>query len=131
MIALSINGSVHELEVEPGTPLLWVLRETLGLTGAKYGCGIAACGPCTVLVDGSPVRSCVTPVSNVAGKAIVTIEGLSPDRSDPVRQAWIAQDVPQCGFCQSGRDKSLQPSQLPFSRPPVNPCVACPLGCEV
>ena len=101
MIALSINGSVHELEVEPGTPLLWVLREAFGLTGTKYGCGIAACGACTVLVDGSPVRSCVTSVSNVAGKNVMTIEGLSPDRSHPVQQAWIAQDVPQCGFCQS------------------------------
>jgi len=82
---------------------LWVLRDHVGLTGTKYGCGIAVCGACTVLLDGQPVRSCVTPVSSVSGKHITTIEGLSPDRRHPVQQAWIAEDVPQCGYCQSGQ----------------------------
>jgi aerobic-type carbon monoxide dehydrogenase small subunit (CoxS/CutS family) len=84
-------------------PLLWVLRDLLGLTGTKYSCGIAQCGACTVLVDGAPVRSCTTPVSAVAGKSVLTIEGLSKDNSHPVQRAWIAEEVPQCGFCQSGQ----------------------------
>jgi isoquinoline 1-oxidoreductase alpha subunit len=103
MINLLINGKQQEVDVEADTPLLWVLRDHVGLTGTKYGCGIAVCGACTVLVDGQPVRTCVTPVSSVSGKHITTIEGLSPDRRHPVQQAWIAEDVPQCGYCQSGQ----------------------------
>jgi aerobic-type carbon monoxide dehydrogenase small subunit (CoxS/CutS family) len=84
-------------------PLLWVLRDTLGLTGTKFGCGMSLCGACTIHLNGQPVRSCVTPISNVAGKSVTTIEGLSEDRSTPIQQAWIAEDVPQCGYCQSGQ----------------------------
>ena len=103
MISLSVNGKARELEVDPATPLLWVLRDTLGLTGTKYSCGIALCGACTVHVDGAPVRACVTPLSAVANKSVTTIEGLSKDSSHPVQRAWIALDVPQCGYCQSGQ----------------------------
>ena len=103
MVSITVNGESHELKVDPATPLLWVLRDTLGLTGTKYSCGIAVCGACTVHVDGAPVRACVTPVSAVADKPIVTIEGLSKDNSHPVQRAWIALDVPQCGYCQSGQ----------------------------
>ncbi len=100
---LNVNGSVREFEADPATPLLWVLREQLGLTGTKYGCGVAACGACTVHIDGVPTRSCVRPVSTVgANEKVVTIEGLSPDASHPVQKAWVALDVPQCGYCQSG-----------------------------
>jgi aerobic-type carbon monoxide dehydrogenase small subunit (CoxS/CutS family) len=102
-IQLSINGKSVEVDVDPETPLLWVLRDTLGLTGTKYGCGMALCGACTVHLDGEPIRSCVTPVSSVGEQKITTIEGLSTDRSHPVQQAWIALDVPQCGYCQSGQ----------------------------
>ena len=103
MPKLNVNGTLREFEVEDDTPLLWVLREQLGLTGTKYGCGIAACGACTVHIDGEPTRSCVRPVSTVtASQKIVTIEGLSKDGSHPVQKAWAALDVPQCGFCQSG-----------------------------
>jgi aerobic-type carbon monoxide dehydrogenase small subunit (CoxS/CutS family) len=103
MISLQVNGKKYEVEVPPNTPLLWVIRESLGLTGTKYGCGISQCGVCTVHVNGEAVRSCVTPVSSVAGKEIVTIEGLSADDSHPVQQAWMAEDVPQCGYCHSGQ----------------------------
>jgi isoquinoline 1-oxidoreductase subunit alpha len=103
MISLLINGKTQEVDVEADTPLLWVLRDHVGLTGTKYGCGIAVCGACTVLLDGQPVRTCITPVSSVGAKHITTIEGLSPDRRHPVQQAWIAEDVPQCGYCQSGQ----------------------------
>ena len=103
MISLTVNGRTHQLDVDPATPLLWVLRDSLGLTGTKYGCGIAACGSCLVHVEGKPVNSCVTPVSSVAGKRITTIEGLSADNSHPVQRAWIAEEVPQCGFCQPGQ----------------------------
>jgi isoquinoline 1-oxidoreductase alpha subunit len=100
---LHVNGQVREFEAEEDTPLLWVIREQLGLTGTKYGCGVAQCGACTVHIDGEPVRSCVRPVSSVtAGQQVVTIEGLSADGSHPVQKAWAALDVPQCGFCQSG-----------------------------
>lgn len=100
---LNVNGSVREFEADPATPLLWVLREQLGLTGTKYGCGVAACGACTVHIDGVPTRSCVRPLSSVnANEKVVTIEGLSPDSSHPVQKAWVALDVPQCGYCQSG-----------------------------
>ncbi len=103
MIRLQVNGKEHRLEVEADTPLLWVLRDNLGLTGTKYGCGIALCGACTVQVNGEPVRSCVTPVSAVEGKRITTIEGLSAHGEHPVQKAWIALNVPQCGYCQSGQ----------------------------
>ncbi|HET7595877.1 MAG TPA: (2Fe-2S)-binding protein [Burkholderiales bacterium] len=100
---LNINGKPHEVDVEPDTPLLWVIREQVGLTGTKYGCGVAACGACTVHLEGEAVRSCSIPVSAVAGKRIVTIEGLSSDGSHPVQKAWAELDVPQCGYCQSGQ----------------------------
>ena len=103
MQALMVNGQVRAFEAESDTPLLWVLREQLGLTGTKYGCGVAQCGACTVHVDGVPTRSCVRPVSSLsAGEKIITIEGLSADSSHPIQKAWAALDVPQCGFCQSG-----------------------------
>lgn len=103
MPQLNVNGSTREFEAEPDTPLLWVLREQLGLTGTKYGCGVAQCGACTVHIDGVPTRSCVRPVSSVgAAEKVVTIEGLSPDGSHPVQRAWAALDVPQCGYCQAG-----------------------------
>jgi isoquinoline 1-oxidoreductase alpha subunit len=103
MIELNINGKDAHLDVDADTPLLWVLRDTLSLTGTKFGCGMALCGACTVHLDGAPIRSCVTAVSAVAGKKITTIEGLSSDRSHPVQKAWIELDVPQCGYCQSGQ----------------------------
>jgi isoquinoline 1-oxidoreductase alpha subunit len=104
MSALTINGKPFHLgaDVDADTPLLWVLRDEAGLTGTKFGCGMGLCGACTVLVDGKPMRSCTLAVSAAAGKSVVTIEGLSPDRSHPVQQAWIAHSVPQCGYCQSG-----------------------------
>ena len=103
MAKLNVNGIVREFDAEDDTPLLWVLREQLGLTGTKYGCGVAQCGACTVHIDGEPTRTCVRPVSTVtAAQKIVTIEGLSKDGSHPVQKAWAALDVPQCGFCQSG-----------------------------
>jgi isoquinoline 1-oxidoreductase alpha subunit len=102
-ISLVVNGEPRTVEDAPDTPLLWVLRDTLGLTGTKFGCGIAACGACTVHVDGALVRSCSVPVETVAGKSVTTIEGLSADRSHPVQRAWIEEDVPQCGYCQSGQ----------------------------
>jgi isoquinoline 1-oxidoreductase alpha subunit len=103
MVKLTINGQAHEVDVEPDTPLLWVIRDTVGLTGTKYGCGIAQCGACTVHIEGQAVRSCSLPVSDAAGKQITTIEGLAVNGTlHKVQQAWIAQDVPQCGYCQSG-----------------------------
>jgi isoquinoline 1-oxidoreductase alpha subunit len=103
MLRLTINGRTEEVDVDPDTPLLWALRDTLGLTGTKFGCGIAQCGACTVHVDGAATRSCSVPVSAVEGNQIVTIEGLSTNGSlHPVQRAWIAHDVPQCGYCQSG-----------------------------
>jgi isoquinoline 1-oxidoreductase alpha subunit len=103
MVSLSVNGKAHEIDVDPDTPLLWVLREQLGLTGTKYGCGIAACGSCTVHIDGEAVRSCAMPVSAIEGKKVVTIEGLAVDGVlHRVQQAWIDLDVPQCGYCQAG-----------------------------
>jgi isoquinoline 1-oxidoreductase alpha subunit len=105
MAVLIVNGSREEIEVDPSTPLLWVLREKLALTGTKFGCGIAQCGACTVHVDGSPIRSCSTPVSAVDGKKITTIEGLAPSANErhPLQTAWIEHQVPQCGYCQSGQ----------------------------
>jgi aerobic-type carbon monoxide dehydrogenase small subunit (CoxS/CutS family) len=103
MIELKVNGRTHRVDVDPDTPLLWVLRDHLGLTGTKYGCGIALCGACTVHIDGEVVRSCTLSVGSVGAKAVTTIEGLSPDRGHPVQKAWIEEQVPQCGFCQSGQ----------------------------
>jgi aerobic-type carbon monoxide dehydrogenase small subunit (CoxS/CutS family) len=103
MVKLQINGTQRELDMDPDTPLLWAVRDGLQLTGTKYGCGIAQCGACIVLIDGQPVRSCITPVSSVTNKQVTTIEGLSADRSHPVQQAWIDNEVPQCGYCQSGQ----------------------------
>ena len=100
---LSVNGTEHEVDAPEDMPLLWVLRDLIGLTGTKFGCGIAQCGACTVHVDGAPLRSCVTPAAAVAGKAITTIEGLSADGSHPVQKAWAELDVVQCGYCQSGQ----------------------------
>ena len=101
-MTLTVNGTTHQVSVPPETPLLWVIRDTLKLTGTKFGCGIGQCGACTVLVDSAPTRACSTPVARAAGKRIVTIEGLSPDRSHPLQRAWVAEQVPQCGYCQSG-----------------------------
>ena len=103
MITLTVNGKTHSIDAEPDTPLLWVLRDTLGLTGTKFGCGVAQCGACLVHINGEPALSCTTQVSRVAGKKITTIEGLSRDGSHPVQKAWIAEEVPQCGYCQSGQ----------------------------
>ena len=103
MIKLTVNGRAHQIDVDPETPLLWVLRDSLGLTGTKYGCGIAQCGSCTVHIDGQAQRACAIPVGTVADMQIMTIEGLSPDSSHPVQKAWLAHEVPQCGYCQSGQ----------------------------
>jgi aerobic-type carbon monoxide dehydrogenase small subunit (CoxS/CutS family) len=104
MISLEVNGKKYDFDVGPDTPLLWVLRETLGLTGTKYGCGMALCGACTVHVNGEAIRSCVTPVSSVNGKRITTIEGIGNTKEGhAIQEAWIADDVPQCGYCQSGQ----------------------------
>ena len=102
-LTLLVNGTRHAVDVAPDTPLLWVLRDTLGLTGTKFGCGIAECGACTVLLDGEAVRSCQTPVKVAAGKRVTTIEGLSRDGDHPLQKAWLAEEVPQCGYCQSGQ----------------------------
>ena len=102
MLTLTVNGAQHSVDAEADTPLLWVLRDELHLTGTKFGCGAGLCGACTVLLEGKPVRSCLIPASAVEGKPITTIEGLSKDKSHPVQRAWIAESVPQCGYCQSG-----------------------------
>ena len=101
-ITLTVNGKKVTAEADPATPILWVLRDTLGLTGTKFGCGASLCGACTIHLDGQAIRSCVTPISDASGKTITTIEGLSANRSHPLQKAWIAEDVPQCGYCQSG-----------------------------
>jgi len=101
--SFQINGRTVHVQAEPDTPLLWVIRDEIGLTGTKFGCGLALCGACTVHLDGTPIRSCQTPVSFVAGKKVATIESLSHDNSHPLQKAWIAHDVPQCGYCQSGQ----------------------------
>jgi aerobic-type carbon monoxide dehydrogenase small subunit (CoxS/CutS family) len=103
MTSFQVNGKPVQVDVDPATPLLWVLRESLGLTGTKYGCGMALCGACTVHLDGEAIRSCVAPLSRVAGRHVKTIEGLSNDLSHPLQRAWIEIDVPQCGYCQSGQ----------------------------
>ena len=102
-INFTLNGKSQTVDVSPEMPLLWVLRDTLNMTGTKFGCGMALCGACTVHINGEPTRSCITPISSVAGKKVTTIEGLSADGTHPVQQAWIAEDVPQCGYCQSGQ----------------------------
>ena len=103
MLTLRVNGNTYQVDAEPATPLLWVLRDSIGLTGTKFGCGIAQCGACTVHVDGRATRSCVLPVSAALNSDITTIEGLSPDSQHPVQRAWVEHDVPQCGYCQSGQ----------------------------
>jgi isoquinoline 1-oxidoreductase subunit alpha len=102
-ISFSLNGKPQSVDVPPEMPLLWVVRDVVGLTGTKYGCGMAQCGACTVHLEGTAVRSCSTPMSAVAGKAVITIEGLSADGSHPLQKAWVAEQVPQCGYCQSGQ----------------------------
>lgn len=102
-VTVTINGRRQTVDVEPETPILWVLRDALGMTGTKFGCGVALCGACTVHLDGQPIRSCSTPISQAADRRITTIEGLSRDGNHPLQRAWIAEDVPQCGYCQSGQ----------------------------
>jgi aerobic-type carbon monoxide dehydrogenase small subunit (CoxS/CutS family) len=114
-IRLTVNRRARTLDVDPGTPLLWALRDTLGLTGTKFGCGMGLCGACTVHLDGEAVRSCVTSVADAAGRAITTIEGLSPDGRHPVQRAWLEEQVPQCGYCQSGQ--IMQAAALLAGRP--------------
>ena len=103
MIALTVNGTAHQVDAEPDMPLLWVVRDLLGLTGTKYGCGEALCGACTIHIDGEPVRACVTPLHRAAGRAITTIEGLSAHGDHPLQRAWTQLGVPQCGYCQAGQ----------------------------
>lgn len=103
MVRLSINGIDRDIDADPQMPLLWAIRDIVGLTGTKFGCGIGACGACTVHMDGQAIRSCITTIADAQGHAIVTIEGLSPDGNHPVQQAWVANNVPQCGFCQCGQ----------------------------
>ena len=131
MISLSINGKSHQVDVEPDTPLLWVIRDTVGMTGTKYGCGIAQCGACTVHINGEPTRSCSVPVSDAAGKKITTIEGLATNgKLHKVQQAWIDNDVPQCGYCQSGMimavaallKKNPKPSDADIDKEITNIC---------
>ncbi|HVB78823.1 MAG TPA: (2Fe-2S)-binding protein [Candidatus Binataceae bacterium] len=102
MITITVNGTQHQVDIEPDTPLLWVLRDVIGLTGTKFGCAIAGCGACMVHINGQPMRSCSVPIAGLDGAHVITIEGLSPDATHPVQQAWLAEDVPQCG-CQSGQ----------------------------
>jgi isoquinoline 1-oxidoreductase subunit alpha len=130
MLTLSVNGRTHTIDVEPDTPLLWVIRDHVGQTGTKFGCGIGACGACTVHLDGAPVRSCSVPVSAAAGKQITTIEGLSADGSHPVQKAWLVEQVPQCGYCQSGMQmaaaallaKNARPSDADIDTAITNIC---------
>ena len=112
---VNVNGATHNVDVDGDTPLLWVLRDVLGMTGTKFGCGMALCGACTVHLDGKAVRSCQTSVGQAAGKRVTTIEGLSPDSSHPLQKAWVAEQVPQCGYCQSGQIMSA--TALPAENP--------------
>jgi isoquinoline 1-oxidoreductase subunit alpha len=129
-LRLLVNGQVRQVDVDPDTPLLWVLRDNLGMTGTKFGCGIAYCGACTVHVDGEANWACITLVSSVEGRSITTIEGLSPDGKHPVQAAWIAEDVPQCGYCQSGMimaaaallAKTPKPSDADIDKAMTNVC---------
>ncbi|HLK63936.1 MAG TPA: (2Fe-2S)-binding protein [Bryobacteraceae bacterium] len=102
-VKFTLNGKSQTVDTAPAMPLLWILRDTLGMTGTKFGCGMALCGACTVHVNGQPTRSCITSIGSIAGKSVTTIEGLSPDSSHPVQLAWVEADVPQCGYCQSGQ----------------------------
>jgi isoquinoline 1-oxidoreductase alpha subunit len=130
MIELTINGKKHTVDTEPDTPLLWVLRDELDMTGTKFGCGIGACGACSVHLEGQVTRSCLVPLSAAAGKSVTTIEGLSDDRRHPVQRAWIAEDVPQCGYCQSGMimataallEQNSNPSDEDIDRAITNIC---------
>ena len=130
MYSLRVNGKTHSVDVEPDTPLLWVLRDTIGLTGTKFGCGMALCGACTVHVNGQAVRSCSLPVGQVAGKEITTIEGLSPNAQHPLQVAWREGDVPECGYCQPGQimaaaallAKNPNPSDADITREITNLC---------
>ena len=130
MLEIKINGDTHKLDIEPDTPLLWAIRDTIGLTGTKYGCGIQQCGACTVLIKGRPVRSCGVTIEEVSGQEITTIEGLSDDNSHPVQKAWIAEEVPQCGYCQSGQimaavsllERKPNPSDKDIDRGMLNLC---------
>ena len=130
MLSLRINGKMYTVDVEPETPLLWVIRDTIGLTGTKYGCGIAQCGACTVHVNGKAVRSCVQPVSQAAGKDVTTIEGLSPNAQHPLQIAWREGDVPECGYCQPGQimaaaallAKNSKPTDADITREVTNLC---------
>lgn len=117
MITLAINGQQHRLSVAPETPLLWVIRDTLGLTGTKYSCGIGACGACTVHADGIAIRACLTPVASVQSKKVTTIEGLSSGQLHPLQQAWVATNAPQCGYCQSGQIMAAAALLLRVSSP--------------
>ena len=117
VVKFNLNGKPQTVDSAPAMPLLWVLRDTLGLTGTKFGCGMSLCGACTVHINGQAVRSCVTPISAVAGKTVVTIEGLSANTSHPIQQAWIEQDVPQCGYCQSGQIMTAAALLAKTSRP--------------
>jgi len=129
-ISLIVNGSAYTVDLEPETPLLWVLRDSLKLAGTKFGCGIAQCGACTVLIDGQATRSCSVPLSDVAGKTITTIEGLSAEGTHPVQLAWIELDVPQCGYCQSGQimaavallEQKPKPTDADINREMTNIC---------
>jgi isoquinoline 1-oxidoreductase subunit alpha len=116
-IKFTVNGKPRNVSASPETPLLWVLRDDLGLTGTKYGCGAGLCGACTVLSDGEAIRSCNVPVSDVKGKKITTIEGLSPDGSHPLQKAWMAENVPQCGYCQAGQIMSAAALLAKISKP--------------
>lgn len=116
-INFTVNDQARAVEVDPSTPLLWVIRETLGLTGTKFGCGIAQCGACTVILEGDAVRSCVTPIARASGKHVTTVEGLSADGSHPVQRAWLAEQVPQCGYCQSGQMMSAAVLLAAIPRP--------------
>ena len=117
MIPIIVNGKKHQVDVDSDIPLLWVLRENLGLTGTKFGCGIAQCGACTVHLDGQPIRSCITSITSVKGKRITTIEGLSANGSHALQKAWIAEEVPQCGYCQSGQIMSAAALLAAKSKP--------------
>lgn len=130
MISLNVNGARHDVDVPPETPLLWVIRDEVGMTGTKFGCGVGQCGCCTVHVDGEATRSCVLPVSEAVGKRIHTIESLSSDNSHPVQNAWLAEQVPQCGYCQSGQimaavallRKNPKPSDAEIAQAMTNIC---------
>src|SRR6202795_1208951 len=118
-ITFTLNGKAQPVDVSPDMPLLWVLRDTLNMTGTKFGCGMALCGACTVHIDGTAARSCITPISSVSGKKITTIEGLSADGSHPVQKAWMEEDVPQCGYCQSGQIMSAVALLSKKAHPPA------------